>query len=394
MAKAQQADEDKRNTRGRWYSKYDSKGLLVAVRDVALAADADEPDKVSQRKWDAHRGAGGHSDAPSARQICTRLKLAWSEVLRFAFDPDRSLEQTLVGVSKAKERKLTKRETHFALNRVALELNVRTFSKGEYTTAAEKLITVDRRRMGAQSILGELLPTADQIEHAAGSWDDALISAGLDAYDQPTSKGAMPFADAIDLFIDVVDAIPTRNHIYATAAKYGFSVERASKYTAGFVAAHLAARAKAGLHMPTRSLTRDELDALELDATRFAGLTKPQPYKTWTWEKAVRALGEYITSLPANKNPSQHDYGARRKGRAWPSVHTIQDVAVSWSVALAAARILVQTGELVAKDDERLPAQLGTKTPASAKSSSKSSRTTSSKKTPSGPAPRQSRRAA
>ena len=66
---------------GRYVSSYDDEALVIAVGDVLVKAAVPAGSPVSQRRFDDLREAAGHPNLPSARQIATRLELAWPAVV-------------------------------------------------------------------------------------------------------------------------------------------------------------------------------------------------------------------------------------------------------------------------------------------------------------------------
>src|SRR5690349_15672500 len=81
---------------------YDNLELYDVVREVAqtaaaqIAAEGGDLDPVwtTEKVWDGARPASIYPDAPSARQICVRLKdykekpFPWRKLLETVFDPD------------------------------------------------------------------------------------------------------------------------------------------------------------------------------------------------------------------------------------------------------------------------------------------------------------------
>ena len=82
---------------GRFESLLDPIGRLRVIAEVARFVDPDEPETVSQRRWDAGRTPAGYPEAPIARQMCQALKISWPDALRFALDENRNLTQTVAG---------------------------------------------------------------------------------------------------------------------------------------------------------------------------------------------------------------------------------------------------------------------------------------------------------
>ena len=85
------------------------------------------------------------------------------------------------------------------------------------------------------------------------------------------------------------------------------------------------------------------------DAALGGSTPRAKPPIRWTYERILHALVEYLASVPAGTNPTQHDYGARAAKNGWPAVFTVQNQA-KWSLMIEAARWLRETGEIVSLD--------------------------------------------
>jgi hypothetical protein len=68
----------------------------------------------------------------------------------------------------------------------------------------------------------------------------------------------------------------------------------------------------------------------------------------WTYERCLLALSDYL-ALP-RVSPSQADYQSKRKQHGWPPISAIQRQA-PWSAMLNAAHALLQTGEMVSREE-------------------------------------------
>jgi hypothetical protein len=144
--------------------------LLEVVRDVAEASGSPDPQALSQRAWDAARD-GVSADAPPARRIAALLRLPWAKVLALAFmdEPGRSI---------ALGHALGEEEQDWLMPEYAGFVPPR-----EYMRERKALLASD----DAHWLHGRrlILPNVEQLRLAAGSWDAALTSAGLDDSHSP-----------------------------------------------------------------------------------------------------------------------------------------------------------------------------------------------------------------
>ena len=157
--------------------------LLDVVRGVAEASGSSDPQALSQRAWDAARD-GVSADAPPARRIAALLRLPWAKVLALAFmdEPGRSIA---LGHALGEEEQdwLTPEYARFVLRLAARRLGKHTVSPREYMRERKALLASD----DAHWLHGRrlILPNVEQLRLAAGSWDAALTSAGLEDSHSP-----------------------------------------------------------------------------------------------------------------------------------------------------------------------------------------------------------------
>ena len=177
-----------RRPSGSFVSEFDDLGLYTLVRLVAEFVAPHEPAIVTQAAWDAGRKPSGHPHAPSARAICARLAdrggkpFPWRDLLELVFDASRDIAATHAQRrGQADADHFTEQHLYYALRRVASELGTKSPGPDAYARKRQQLIAEDHRR--GVDLLGELLPTVGQLERIAGSWDEALEIAGLDARD-------------------------------------------------------------------------------------------------------------------------------------------------------------------------------------------------------------------
>jgi hypothetical protein len=340
--------ETDRAKSGKFKSRYDRNALFPLVADVCRFVNPDEPESVSQPDFDTSRSAAGHPHAPSGRAIYGRLKRPWEEIKRIALDPARSVAHSEGAAHRVDSRKLATEEVHFALNRVARELGLRAFGFFEYARGRMTMIAADKRRHGEQGVIERLLPTAHQILHQFGSWNEALAAASLEPYTQVRGKKAISMAEAYDLLIELTGAAPKRGAFNELRSRFGISIAKTPPAATWSEAEQeiRERRAESGLETPTaRRITKAEWDALEIPAELLDSLPRKRDKGYWTYERCLLALADYLDSPSAE--PGLGKYQTLSAGNDdWPSSSRITQHA-NWTAMIAAARHLRETGEIV-----------------------------------------------
>lgn len=179
--------------------------LLRAVREVAALASPSRPESVTQRAFDAAKtGSSSHAGLPAARQIAEQLDLSWPETLAAAHDSEDRQAHKLGAKARGPTSLDWLTEEHVAgvLQLVSGRLSANTVSAAAYEAECEKLLCADRARWFHGGNL--LLPTPRQIAHRFGSWDAALLRAGLQLPHERTPrlrpKPAPSFPDLMERF--------------------------------------------------------------------------------------------------------------------------------------------------------------------------------------------------
>lgn len=224
---------------GRARSRYDRLELYDVVRDVALAAGEQalklgeklDPLLLTQDVWDAARERSGYPDAPSARQVCWRLRdqrnrpFAWRELLELVFDPEADIQQ--VEVARTRRPRLLRvapDAVWYSLRRVAGEEP--TITLHEYAQGYQRLIREDRRRRPPGTVgIEDVLLTPGQVLYECGSWPDALRRAGLEVRSEHYTAGRVSLKEAALRFTQEVGALPTPKLLRFFAQQQGFALE-------------------------------------------------------------------------------------------------------------------------------------------------------------------------
>ena len=131
------SSSDPRPGRTRFASAYTDRGLLDAVRSVALHAQPADPARVTKPRFDGARAAAGHGELPSAARIVRRLWAPWALTLQRALsagDP----AQWLSGRARAAEQREAGIDDvrHCLRVVVAARLGAPPLTPGEYRARA------------------------------------------------------------------------------------------------------------------------------------------------------------------------------------------------------------------------------------------------------------------
>lgn len=181
----------------RFKSEYRDGELPQLIADVARVAVPQDAVSVSTRRWDAHRDAAGHPNAPSARQITARINkagrhvLGWPRIVELSFGSAAQRRSLFVVAGRRPEQHhLTTTHLELALRRVARHLDAETVYPEQYEPACTEILA--RLPAHARDTVATALPTLGQIERIArnertaaavatglSEWDVALELAGL-----------------------------------------------------------------------------------------------------------------------------------------------------------------------------------------------------------------------
>ncbi len=324
--------------------------LLRGVREVAALADPNDPEAVTQRAFDAKRKRrAAHAALPPARRITERLGLGWEEVLAIAHKPEEEQNKLLAMRDKAPSSADWLSEKHVAamLQLVAGRLGTNTVSTNEYRVEREKVLAEDRTRwLHGRNLL---LPTAEQIAHAADSWEEALRFAGLREQRKPgaTRKktNAPPLVDLMERFYEAnkVKPTPRRLEEFARISNIPYPGKKAGNVFKKAKEQWIERRRVDGLpdpNSPPRSRGRHTTSRPLPSIKKGARLPKERRTDRWDHDSCLTAVARYIAQLP----PGKRARSSSRGYRAWaaeqehaPVMTTIRYHCKSWEAARRAA---------------------------------------------------------
>jgi hypothetical protein len=275
--------------------------LLRVVEEVSLLADAAAPTTITQRAFDDARVLpGAPARVPPAKQVTEELGKPWGEVLTIAHAPENKRSRLLGSKDKEPEQDwLTDEYAAYVLGTVARRLGKDTVTPGDYRVERERMLADDRRRWlhGAK----RLLPNDDQIRTACGSWDAALVLAGLKrgpGLGGHKRRRVPTLVDLLERCHTAHGTLPTQRELEAFAAHgldVPFPTMKGKKWSVA-VADWRAQRAARGLTSPDALPPRAERPdyTLKVDGA-LPGERRQLPR---TREECVDAVERYVAQLP------------------------------------------------------------------------------------------------
>jgi hypothetical protein len=316
-----------------------------------LRTRCDRPIRTSSRSrsFDNNVGAAGYPDCPTARQIATRLKRPWAEVVEVAVDPERNEKRTQQAKTREEATKhITDRHVFFSLRRVARARGEDSFTDAEYEQTREQLLADDRRRWRYGGVLDETLLTSSQIvNYTDHDWGAALVLADLKPHETETVTG-MPLVEAIHLYaLSTGLMVPNIDEVRRMARQLKIALrdlnreyEATGKRWADLVAEYKAWCAAQGLTVPAKKPARNQKPAFNLPQGALVNVT-PAKRKAWTEDGCIEALVAFVNKWPGSSDPTQRQYRLAVKGnRDLPSPSSLQRFGLSLDAALEKARQL------------------------------------------------------
>jgi hypothetical protein len=316
-----------RRRNGQFGSGYSDEKLYELVREVTLAVDPDDPESISQPRFDQAAPAVASSKRwpppPKAHAIQMRLKKPWPRIKEEAHQA-RSIQQILAkadGVALAPW--LDERFLYFAFRRAHMHLGKKetdTLYPHEYAQARSELIA-KAKRLDRYTAVEETMPTRGQlIWMLEGRWNDGLAIAGLPA--APTHRLGHPLIKVAEHYYETQDELPpTVTGLIDYAADLGISVPNMKPEAFPVMLDELIAdRATRGLQTletgPTENarLSAEAIEALILDAPKPRN--KPGD---WTESKVIEAFADFVEEFEGKGKLNSALYTSSRVARGWPS---------------------------------------------------------------------------
>jgi hypothetical protein len=320
-------------------SPYDDHGLVDAVAAIVNHVRPDEPEEVTQREFDVHRGdLESFPHVPTAKQICARLDVAWPRLLTSIVNARRR-RWVLHSVNKDELHWLTENHVAAAVRAAGVRVGKPGLAPHEYTRERANMLREDRRRWLHGGRL--VLPTVHQILRVMGTWDRAVELAGLDPQARHPRKhtGGVSIEEAMERFLETQGALPSLKRLAAFASTQGFPLARQARPMAESIDLLRSARAERGLWTPPRMPRGNKHPPYDFTygSTRKPGEQRKR--KRITRDDCVESVITYLDELPARTKASQKHYTGFATGR--PDVVAASSISLQeggWSGVLAEAR--------------------------------------------------------
>ncbi len=333
---------------GKFRSEYTNARLYEVVHKAALHVKPLYPKELRQTEFDGARFEIGHADAPSARQIATRLRRSWPDIVSDAVD-ERADQTKRDAIENREEHAdwVTGDHIHYALRKVAKHVGVESLTRDQFGIGRAELIAEDRKRHHFGGVLDENLPTLNQIETAArklvvrtdiSDWEKALIVAKMS---RPTARkpGGIEQHVAIHYYIQASGGIlPTSEKELSRFREIaGFGMKRRPKNkTFEQLRADGVAYA-ASLGQPTtgeipKPGTKPDFDLAKIDAADL-----PRAIARLTKDEKLVKLAEYLDLCEEQGvEPRDKHYRALATKMGWPAASRLGENML-WGEWIAAA---------------------------------------------------------
>jgi hypothetical protein len=316
--------------------------LLRGVREVSELANPEWPLETTQRAFDEVRSQSQRFvSVPPAKRIAETLKLPWRVIVEVAHEPEGNQGSILKRKHPPEQENwLTEDYVSYALKLVARRLNVITLSSGQYRVERDKLLGEDQKHWLHGRLLW--LPNEDQIMRIAGSWENALLLAGLKINPRPARairQVILTRVEAIERFYEHYEAQPTYDNLVAftRANKIPCSDEGKRPWPES-VADWKQRRHEKGLPVPAAPPPSKE----RADYSQDVGAARPGEYlhkgKWANPEACLKWVRLYLQDLKPGVSASQRGYADWvRKHPGAPSLSRVTHHG-TWLTILSQAR--------------------------------------------------------
>lgn len=338
----------------RFQTAYRDDELLGLVHDVAVVARPDDAATVSTRVWDRAREQAGHPNAPSARQVATRLNpagrhvLSWPRIVELAMEANERVRRHALASARRRpeQHHLDIRHLEVALRRASQIVSQDSFGPDVYEAAVAT--GLDRVSAKLREQTSRQFPTVGQIERIArlnresadkqdrerSDWDLALVLAGLGprtAGQGGRSKTAMEPEEIVELYASLTGRLPSQGTAKDFAKHNGVALKAPSPDSAAgwnmMLAAYRAALREQGREVPGDPI-RIPRGAAPVEIPEEIRSTLPPAYRRGHWQRdpdsMIAPMCDYLSTLAVGQTPTSRDYKTKQRGRRdWPSLNVI-----------------------------------------------------------------------
>ena len=326
-AKPGPAEGPERNLDGRFLAGRDYHAELDAIAEIArhAARDDEDPTEIGRVRFDRARDALGLA-VPSAQALAKRMRRPLAKIIEMALAED-AKRNFAGGHDHANETQRDFPETLMvaALKAASREIAGQAPSRLRY----DAMVARDNARRQARRLPTQRLPHSETIAARFGSWDHALLAAGLiESLGDRGGRSAKPKAPAaaqtLDGFITKHSFLPSSGYFSNWCKASGIPLGRDLKPWDDVIENCRALRGARGEDIPETATPTREAPAIE-DIAEVGESTRGRKVVTLEdCEASVRAWAKSGISGPPTF----------RKYKAWA---TETDGAVSSSSLLRAA---------------------------------------------------------
>lgn len=319
---------------GKFASNYNELQLYELVALVCRAANATDPQSVSQPVFDRHAPgvaqAQGWDPPPQAHAITMRLGKSWAEVKKRALSSG-SVEHVLRQEKAARPAPwMDERHIVYALKRVAGHLGKETLFPFEYESGQRELVA-EAKRLRREATLPEILPTRNQIlVLLEGDWAMGLRLAEMPVPESRPGLEGLGLLRLAEHYYETQGQLPEtisalRQHANGLGLAFAEAETKAIGGIEPLVDELIAARAARGLHTGADGpLIEERLDEREL-AALLAGAQAAGKRNRWRErENVVAAFVEFVQLFDGKQKLGQSLYLSHRKAHGWPSNQAYQ----------------------------------------------------------------------
>ena len=335
--------QTRRTPDGRFGVGHSDRDLFRIVRDVAHAVRPADPALLSVRAFNTGRPlvAERWGDVPSASAIIQRVnqgsqgKVRWPRIVEAALGTDAQQRQTLVTGLRSEAGPLPDSAIFLALRLAARETSA-WLTPDEYLRVRERMLQNSTRRRRAA--LAVMLPTANQLIQAAGSWEQALAIAELAPPTQPEpaeqpgpaeqaarprprpQMNSMPIVDLICWFVKLQGSMPASRTGSGSATSTASACKQLTRPWREHAAEAHAALAAEGIDVPIKPVPiefRRRETGRQLPPEVTAGVRRRGDWKDL--DNCASAIAVFWDTLPERDEPKQRTYRQWAKGKPFPS---------------------------------------------------------------------------
>ncbi len=319
-------------------AKWDPKLLLAVMDDVLRVADADRPDRVTQRAYNAARQQAGYGATPRAEKLAARFGAPWSTLITALINEERPA-WVLTQTDQRTRITRSQAEVVFAVQAAARWLGTDHINQGSYERARREINrAVQRRHLHGRVFVS--LPAVSTVRRRM-PFSKAAAAAGLTISPRQV-KPAMPREHLTALFVEHCGFSPTVVQLIRFASYHRIRLAdiRDDPHAPGVAAAREAFRQAGRWYPPAvrRASPPDAAARIERSSRdiRRAGerfpATKKEGYTLDDLREALRAAfelmppGESLTSIsylaaselhPHLPNRTMIRKAAARLGTSW-----------------------------------------------------------------------------